>query len=289
MSIKIKAFYHPSSCTISYLIWCSQTNIAASIDAPLDYCPVSGQIDTQLADQIIAQVNEMNLQLEWVLETHAHADHLSAAQYIKQQLGGKTAIGKDITFVQQTFKSIFNLNGDFSTDGRQFDRLLTDGERLALGNTQITVLSTPGHTNDSVTYLVNNHAFVGDTLFMPDSGTSRCDFPGGDAATLYDSIHKIFALGDETQLWLCHDYQPNGRELCYQTTVAEQKANNIHIAIQHNKQEFVTYRTNRDQTLSLPQLIFPAIQINIAAGQLPQQSTNGTRYIKIPLTGATHF
>lgn len=289
MSIQIESFFHPSSFTICYLVWCNKQNIAALIDPPLDYNPVNGEVGTQVADEMIGRVKDLNLEVAWLLETHAHADHLSAAQYIKKQIGGKTAIGKDITFAQQTFKEKLNLNDDFATDGRQFDELLTDGQQLPLGNCVIDILATPGHTNDSVTYVIHGNAFIGDTLFMPDSGTSRCDFPGGDAGMLFDSISKIFALGDDTVLWMCHDYQPNGRELAYKTTVAEQRANNIHLNKDCNKTQFVDIRVRRDETLSLPKLIYPSIQVNIAAGQLPSAQNSGQRFIQMPLCGKTDF
>ena len=289
MPLQIEPFFHQSTATLSYLIWCDKQHVGAIIDPPLDYCQQSGQIDTQLADSIINRINALQLSIRWLLETHAHADHLSAAQYLKQQIGGQTAIGKDITYAQQTFKDKLNLDDDFATDGRQFDMLLEDGQQLALGDYHIDVLATPGHTNDSVTFVVDGNAFVGDTLFMPDSGTARCDFPGGDAGMLYDSVSKIFALADETLLWMCHDYQPNGRQLAYQSTVAQQQSDNIHVNHRLTKQDFITTREKRDATLDLPTLLYPSIQVNIAAGHLPKPQDNGTRYIKVPLCGVTHF
>lgn len=288
-SIQIESFFHKPSFTICYLLWCDKQNVAALIDPPLDYCAVSGEVGTQVADQMIARVKELNLDVAWLLETHAHADHLSAAQYIKNRIGGQTAIGKDITFAQQTFKQKLNLAEDFATDGRQFDVLLADGQQLPLGDCTIDILATPGHTNDSVTFVVAGNAFIGDTLFMPDSGTSRCDFPGGDAGMLFDSISKIFALGDDTVLWMCHDYQPNGRELAFKTTVAEQKATNVHLANDCSKAQFVDVRETRDGTLALPKLIYPSIQVNIAAGCLPQPQNSGERFIQMPLCGKTDF
>lgn len=288
-SVNIEAFFHPSSFTICYLLWCDTQKVAAFIDPPLDYCAVSGEVGTEVADKMIARAKALNLDIAWLLETHAHADHLSAAEYIKKQVGGQTAIGKDITFAQQTFKQKLNLNEDFATDGRQFDVLLEDGQQLALGDCHIDILSTPGHTNDSVTYVIEGNAFIGDTLFMPDSGTSRCDFPGGDAGMLFDSISKIFALGDDTVLWMCHDYQPNGRELAFKTTVAEQKQENVHLANDCSREKFVQVRTTRDATLSLPKLIYPSIQVNIAAGQLPKPQNSGQRFIQMPLCGKTDF
>lgn len=288
-SVHIEPFFHPSTFTIGYLLWCDKQNVAALIDPPLDFCEVSGVIGTEIADQMIARIKALNLNIAWLLETHAHADHLSAAQYIKKQIGGQTAIGKDITFAQQTFKQKLNLGENFATDGRQFDVLLKNGQQLPLGDCTIDILATPGHTNDSLTYVIDGNAFIGDTLFMPDSGTSRCDFPGGDAGMLYDSIAQIFALGDDTLLWMCHDYQPNGRQLAFKTTVAEQRANNIHLANDCSKAQFVEVRQTRDATLSLPKLIYPSIQVNIAAGQLPTPQNSGLRFIQIPLSGTIDF
>lgn len=280
----VKAFYHHNSSTLTYLVTDPTTRISAIIDPALDFDLPSGKITTTSADEIIAHVHAEQLTVKWLLETHAHADHLSAADYLKQQLGAKTAIGEGIRFVQKTFKTVFNLPSGFATDGSQFDTLLNDGDTLPLGELSIAVLATPGHTSDCVTYVIGQQAFIGDTLFMPDSGTSRCDFPGGDAGLLYDSIRKIYALGDETVLWICHDYQPDGRELAYRTTVAEQKANNRHLSDKTSRTQFVDIRQGRDSTLNVPKLLYPAVQVNIRAGQLPEPEDNQVAYLKLPLS-----
>lgn len=279
----IQHFYDPPTGTLSYVVADPVTSSAAVIDPVLGYNSVSGRTDTSGADEIAACIGSRGLELQWILETHAHADHLTAAQYLKGKLGGHVAIGEGICDVQQHFQSVFNLKSPFSADGHQFDHLFSDGERFNLGDIECRVLATPGHTDDSVTYLIGNAAFVGDSLFMTDFGTARCDFPGGDAGRLFDSIQRLFALPDDTRLYMCHDYPPDSRELCFETTVSAQKADNIHVGQAATRAEFVGMRIVRDATLSLPALILPAIQVNIQAGKLPESDDNGVSYIRIPL------
>lgn len=283
MAPQIKAFFHTDSSTLTYVVSDPQTGSAAIIDPVMNYDPYSGQASWPNAQQIVDYVKKQRLEVLWILETHAHADHISGAQYLKTQLGGTVAIGKGICSVQETFKGVFNLEDTFCTDGSQFDQLLEDGQMLPLGKLNIEVLATPGHTNDSVSYVIANNAFVGDTLFMPDSGTARCDFPGGSAGLLFDSISRIYELGDDTIIWVCHDYQPGNRALAYKATVAEHKAANIHLKGNTEKAQFVDVRESRDATLAVPKLIYPSVQINIRAGQLPPAEDNGNMYMKIPL------
>lgn len=279
----LQHFYHEPSGTLSYVVSDPQTSAAAIIDPVLGYSSVSGRTDAEAAEVLIEFVRQNDLQVQWILETHAHADHLSAAQLLKSALGGKVAIGEGICQVQAHFGAVFNLQPPFAADGHQFDRLFTDNDSFSLGNIECRVMHTPGHTNDSVTYLVGDHAFVGDSLFMTDSGTARCDFPGGDAGLLYESIQKILALPEETILCMCHDYMPEGRCLRFAVTVREQKDGNIHVGGGTSKGDFVSMRKSRDDTLSLPALIVPSIQVNIRAGRLPQPEDNGVSYLKIPL------
>ncbi len=285
--LQVEGFFDPDTWTLSYLVLDSQTNACAIIDSVLDYDPKSGRTSTQSADKIIARVQELGAQVQWILETHVHADHLSAAPYLQQVLGGKLAIGSRITQVQDTFGKLFNLDSEFARDGSQFDRLLVDGDVLMIGGLKLTAMHTPGHTPACMTYVISDAsqqaAFVGDTLFMPDYGTARCDFPGGDARTLYQSINKIFSLPDDTVLYMCHDYQPDGRELRYISSVAEQRANNIHVHQGVTENEFVQLRETRDATLDMPVLILPSVQINMRAGHFPQPEDNGIAYLKIPL------
>ncbi|NLC08369.1 MAG: MBL fold metallo-hydrolase [Gammaproteobacteria bacterium] len=285
--LQVEGFFDPDTWTLSYLVLDSQTNACAIIDSILDYVPKSGRTSTQSADKIIARVQELGAQVQWILETHVHADHLSAAPYLQQVLGGKLAIGPRITQVQDTFGKLFNLDSEFARDGSQFDRLLVDGDVLMIGGLKLTAMHTPGHTPACMTYVVSDAsqqvAFVGDTLFMPDYGTARCDFPGGDARTLYRSINKIFSLPDDTMLYMCHDYQPDGRELRYISSVAEQRANNIHVHQGVTENEFVQLRETRDATLDMPVLILPSVQINMRAGHFPPPEDNGIAYLKIPL------
>ena len=279
----IQHFYHQPTGTLSYVVSDPATSVAAVIDPVLGFSVVSGRTDPEPAKDIIEYIRANDLTLEWILETHAHADHLSSAQTIKAHLGGKVAIGNGIRAVQETFGQIFNLRAPFAADGRQFDRLFADGDSFAIGSIPAKVLTTPGHTSDSVTYVVGDSAFVGDSIFMPDFGTARCDFPGGDASLLYDSVQKLFALPPHTKLYMCHDYPPEGRSLRYEVTVAEQKEGNVHVKDGTAKSEFVAMREKRDATLSLPALILPAIQINIRAGHFPESEDNQISYIKIPL------
>jgi glyoxylase-like metal-dependent hydrolase (beta-lactamase superfamily II) len=249
----------------------------------LDYDQASGRTRTESADAVVRHVRDRNLTVDWILETHAHADHLSAAQHLKRQVGGRIGIGARITEVQRIFKEVFNLERTFNTDGTQFDHLFEDGETFLIGRQEARVMYTPGHTPACATYVIGEAAFVGDTLFMPDGGTARADFPGGDATTLYRSIHRILSLPPETRLFICHDYQPGGREPRWETTVADERERNIHIGHDRTEDEFVAMRTARDRTLNTPTLLVPSIQINIRAGEMPPPEDNGTAYIKVPL------
>ena len=283
MQPDLQHFYHEQTGTLTYVVSDPETSVAAIIDPVLGFSVVSGRTDAEPAEEIIAFIEKNGLHLHWILETHAHADHLSAAQIIKSRLGGQVAIGEGICKVQEHFGSIFNLQSPFAVDGHQFDHLFSDNESFALGNIECRVMHTPGHTSDSVTYLVGKFAFIGDSLFMVDSGTARCDFPGGDAGLLYDSIQKLLSLPDDTILCMCHDYCPGGRTLRYEVTVREQRDENIHVGGGTRKGEFITIRETRDETLSLPALILPSIQVNINAGHLPAPEDNKISYIKIPL------
>ncbi len=279
----VTGFFDPATFTISYVVSDPATKRAAVLDSVLDYDPKAGRTSTASADALIAWVQDSGLTVEWILETHAHADHLTAAPYLKEKLGGEIAIGAHITTVQQTFAKVFNTGPEFATDGSQFDRLFADGERFAIGGLEARVLHTPGHTPACLTYVVGDAAFVGDTLFMPDYGTARCDFPGGDAATLFRSIGRVLALPPETRLFLCHDYMPGGRPVRWETTVAEQRAENIHVHAGATEAAFVEMRNARDQTLAMPVLILPSVQVNMRAGTLPPAESNGVAYLKIPL------
>ena len=283
MKPAVRHFYHAPTGTLSYVVSDPQSGTAAIVDPVLELSIVSGRTGTAPAQEIIEFVQGAALRVEWILETHAHADHLSAAQFLKAQLGGRIGIGRGICAVQAHFAGVFNLKKPFATDGRQFDRLFDNGETFRLGNVESRVISTPGHTSDSITYLIGDAAFVGDSLFMPDFGTARCDFPGGDAGLLYDSIQTLFELPDATRLYMCHDYPPDGRPLRYEVPVAEQKADNIHVKRGTTKAEFVAMRERRDATLDLPKLLLPAIQVNIRAGNLPAEEDNHVAYLKIPL------
>lgn len=283
MQPEVEHFFHEQTGTLSYVVSDPRTSAAAVIDPVLGFSVISGRTDNGPVEELVACIEKNNLHLEWILETHAHADHLTGAQILKSRLGGRVAIGEGIRKVQKHFAAVFNLQAPFAADGSQFDHLFADNETFAFGDIECRVMHTPGHTSDSVTYLIGKYAFVGDSLFMVDSGTARCDFPGGDAALLYQSIQKLFALPDDTVLCMCHDYQPNGRELRYEVSVKEQKDDNIHVGGGTSEDEFVKVRTSRDQTLSLPALILPAIQVNIRAGHLPAPEDNQISYIKIPL------
>jgi glyoxylase-like metal-dependent hydrolase (beta-lactamase superfamily II) len=283
MKPEVQSFFHAESNTICHLVREPQGPACAIVDAALDFDQAAGRTRTDLADRIIAHVREHGLAVEWILETHAHADHLSAAPYLREQLGGKVGIGRHITDVQRLFKDLFNVEKTFNTDGSQFDHLFEEGETFRIGALEGSVLYTPGHTPACVTYVIGDAAFVGDTLFMPDGGTARADFPGGDAATLYRSIAKILALPPETRLFVCHDYGPGGRAIAWETTVAEERARNLHVHDGVSEAEFVKMRTERDKGLKVPQLLIPSIQINMRAGELPPPEDNGISYIKVPL------
>ncbi|WP_425917503.1 MBL fold metallo-hydrolase [Pseudomonas sp. GWSMS-1] len=284
MSPLIQAFFDPSTSTYSYIVSDPATAQCAIIDSVLDYDAASGRTDYASADKLISVVREQGLSVQWLLETHVHADHLSAAPYLKAALGGRLAIGEEIRTVQNTFGKLFNAGSEFAVDGRQFDQLLQDGQTFQIGTLHARALHTPGHTPACMTYLVGDAAFVGDTLFMPDYGTARCDFPGGDARTLYRSIAKLFALPGSTRLFMCHDYLAPGREQhCYQTTVAEQREHNVHVHQGIDEEAFVAMRQARDATLGMPALMLPAVQVNMRAGHLPPAEDNGVRYLKVPL------
>lgn len=282
--IQIDAFFDSATFTISYVVFDKATKTAAIIDSVLDYDAASGRTSKDSANKLIEHVKALQLSVKWILESHAHADHLSAAPYLKQQLGGSIAIGALITDVQKVFSKIYNFEPEFESNGNQFDRLLIDGEQIALGESVIKVMHTPGHTPACLTYLIEDAAFVGDTLFMPDFGTARTDFPGGDAVTLYNSIQKILSLPDTTRIFTGHDYMAEGRDFyAWESTVAEQKAKNIHINQSVSKEQFVAFREKRDAGLNLPKLILPSVQVNIRAGHLPPKESNGVSYLKIPV------
>ena len=280
---QVEGFFDKATWTVTYVVHNGPGSDCAIIDSVLDYDPKSGRTRTIAADKLIAFVKAHQLTTKWILETHAHADHLSAAPYLKKHLGGQIAIGDQITRVQKVFKGIFNLEPEFKQDGSQFDVLLKDDETFPIGELTAKVLAVPGHTPACVAYQVGDAVFVGDTLFMPDVGTARCDFPGGDAKTLYASIRKLLALPAQTRLFMCHDYPPTDRPIAFETTVAEQRAKNIHVHDGVSEAQFVAMRTKRDATLEMPVLILPAVQINIRAGEMPPKEANGIAYAKIPL------
>jgi len=281
---KVTTFFHEPTNTACHVVRDPQSNACAIVDSVLDYDPKAGRTSTDHADRVIAHVENEGLSVEWLLETHAHADHLSAAPYLEEKLGGRIAIGEHIRTVQDAFKTVFNAEPGFATDGSQFDHLFTEGDTFAIGALEGRVIHTPGHTPACVSYVIGDAAFVGDTLFMPDYGTARCDFPGGDAATLYESIQKLFALPGETRIFLCHDYKTEGRdEYVWETTVAAERDGNKHVGGGADKDEFVKWRRERDATLEMPTLILPSIQINMRAGRFPPPEDNGVSYIKIPL------
>lgn len=280
----VHGFFDPDTATISYVVIDPATKRAAIVDSVLDFDPAAGRTATTSADKLIACVRDHGATVEWVLETHLHADHLSAAPYVQSRLGGRTAIGTHVTEVQQVFAKIYNADRSFARDGSQFDTLIPDNGTFILGSIEARAIHTPGHTPACMTYLIGDAAFVGDTLFMPDYGTARCDFPGGDARQLYRSVQRLFALPDETRMYLCHDYLPPGRrEFCWQTSVAEQKRHNIHVKAGTSEDAFVTMRQARDKALDMPRLILPAVQVNMRAGHLPAAEANGIHYLKVPL------
>ncbi|WFC62332.1 MBL fold metallo-hydrolase [Pseudomonas sp. REST10] len=284
MQPDVVEFFDPATYTYSYVVIDPASQHCAIIDSVLDYDAASGRTSHASAERIVAFVRARGLHVEWLLETHVHADHLSAAPFLKRELGGQLAIGENIRVVQNTFGKLFNAGSEFATDGSQFDRLLRDGDEFRIGELRGRALHTPGHTPACMTYLIGDAGFVGDTLFMPDYGTARCDFPGGDAHVLFQSIQKLFALPDDTRLFMCHDYKAPGRDdFRNQTTVAEQRAHNVHVHQGIAEADFVAMRRERDATLGMPNLILPSVQVNMRAGQLPPAEGNGTRYLKIPL------
>ena len=281
--LQVRSFFHEPTSSVTHLVWDDATRRAAVIDPVLDYDGAAARTATTFIDGVLKEAAALNLTIEWVLETHAHADHLSAAAVVKERTGAATVIGAGISTVQTVFKDIFDAV-DLVPDGSAFDRLVREGDRLPLGTLAIEVLETPGHTPACVSYRIADAVFVGDTLLMPDYGTARADFPGGDAATLYRSIRRLLALPPETRLFLCHDYKPPGREhFVWETTVAEERANNVHVHDGVTEAEFVAHRQARDRTLALPALIIPAVQVNIRGGRLPPPAANGTRYLKVPV------
>ena len=282
-ALQIEAFFDEATWTVSYLVLDRDSRQCALVDTVLDFDPKSGRTSTRHADQFIRRVEALGAQVEWLLETHVHADHLSGAAYLAERLGGRIAIGSAITRVQTVFGTMFNAGQAFARDGSQFGHLFADGDAFRIGALQGRAIHTPGHTPACMTYIVEDAAFVGDTLFMPDYGTARSDFPGGDARTLYQSIRKVLNLPAQTRLFMCHDYLPDGRPLRYESTVAEQRASNIHVRDGIGEDAFVAMREARDATLEMPQLILPAVQVNMRAGNLPPAEDNGVRYLKIPI------
>ncbi|RNF48773.1 MBL fold metallo-hydrolase [Marinomonas hwangdonensis] len=280
---EVTAFFDADSSTFSYVVKDPQSSNCAIVDSVLDFDYASGGTSQKSADKIIEFVTAHKLNVEWLIETHVHADHLSAAPYLQKALGGRIGIGEQITVVQDTFGKVFNEGTEFKMDGSQFDHLFRDGETYQVGELECQAIHTPGHTPACFTHVLGDAIFVGDTLFMPDAGTARADFPGGDAATLYDSVQKILALPDAYRIFMCHDYCPNGRALAYETTVAEQREHNIHVKQDISKAHFVDMRETRDRSLAMPRLILPSLQINMRAGHMPPPDDNGTVYLKIPL------
>ena len=280
----VKGFFDPDTFTVSYVVIDPATRQAAIIDSVLDFDAPSGRTKTTSADQLIAYVKDQGATVQWLLETHVHADHLSAAPYLKEKVGGTLAIGFEIVTVQNVFGKVFNAGTEFARDGRQFDHLLKDGETFKLGSIEAKAMHTPGHTPACMTYLIGDAGFVGDTLFMPDYGTARCDFPGGDARILYRSIQKIFALPEATRLFMCHDYLPAGRtDYVWETTVGAEKHNNIHVGAGKTEDAFVAMRQARDAKLDMPRLILPSVQVNMRAGHMPPAEANGVSYLKLPI------
>jgi glyoxylase-like metal-dependent hydrolase (beta-lactamase superfamily II) len=283
MNPQVQSFYDPATFTFTYVVYDRDGGHAAIIDPVLDYDPASARTSTASAGRVLAFVREHDLTVDWILETHAHADHLTAAAHLKRETGAKVAIGRGITQVQERFKVLFGLEPEFATDGSQFDHLFADGDTFVIGGLDARVIATPGHTDDSLTYVVGDAAFVGDTVFAPDTGTARVDFPGGDARKLYRSIRTLFHLPADTRLFLCHDYPPAEREARAQTSLDEQRQRNVHVGGEAGEDAFVTMRIERDATLAAPKLILPALQVNIRAGELPPADANGIRYLRLPL------
>ena len=284
MTIKpeVQAFFDEATNTISYIVKDPSSSTCAIVDSVMDIDYAAGRITYDHADELIRQVQSQALKVEWIIETHVHADHLSAAPYIQQKLGGRIGIGAIIMVVQETFGKVFNEGTEFQRDGSQFDRLFDDGDTYTIGNMSAFAIYTPGHTPACMVHVMGDAAFVGDTLFMPDGGSARADFPGGDAATLYDSIQKVLALPDEMRLFMCHDYGPNGRDIQWETTVGDEKAHNIHVGDGKTKEDFVKFRTERDATLAMPKLIIPSLQVNMRAGEVPTDK-DGNPTLKVPL------
>jgi glyoxylase-like metal-dependent hydrolase (beta-lactamase superfamily II) len=282
---EVKGFFDPATNTISYVVKDPASNACAIVDSVMDIDYAAGRITYDHADEIIAYVKEMGLKVDWLIETHVHADHLSAAPYIQKALGGKIGIGRNITVVQDTFGKVFNEGTEFQRDGSQFDKLFEDGDTYSVGGMDCVAIHTPGHTPACMTHVMGDAAFVGDTLFMPDGGSARADFPGGDAGQLYDSIQKVLALPDATRLFMCHDYGPNGRDIRWETTVAEEKAHNIHVGGGKTREEFIKFRTERDAQLAMPKLIIPSLQVNMRGGDLPPPDEDGKRFLKVPING----
>ena len=283
MNPEVKSFFDPATSTFTHVVYDAPGGTAAVVDSVLDYDPKSGRTSTKSADEVVAFLTEQRLRLAWILETHAHADHVSAAQYLRDKLGGQIAIGASIRTVQLVFSKIFNLEAGFRTDGSQFDRLFADGESFEIGGLRAHVYAVPGHTPACVAYLVGDALFVGDTLFAPDVGSARCDFPGGDARVLYKSVRRLLELPATTRIFLCHDYPPAGREVMAMTTVGAEREANIHLHDGISEEAYVEMRTKRDATLAMPVLILPSVQINIRAGRLPPAEANGVTYLKIPV------
>jgi glyoxylase-like metal-dependent hydrolase (beta-lactamase superfamily II) len=282
---EVKGFFDAATNTISYVVKDPASNACAIVDSVMDIDYAAGRITYTHADAMIAYIKDHGLTLEWLIETHVHADHLSAAPYIQKALGGKIGIGRNITVIQDTFGKIFNEGTEFQRDGSQFDQLFDDGDTYMVGSMTCVAMHTPGHTPACMTHVMGDAAFVGDTLFMPDGGSARADFPGGDAGQLYDSIQKVLALPDETRLFMCHDYGPNGREIRWETTVGEEKAHNIHVGGGKTREEFIKFRTARDAQLDMPKLIIPSLQVNMRGGDLPPPDEDGKRYLKVPING----
>jgi glyoxylase-like metal-dependent hydrolase (beta-lactamase superfamily II) len=280
---EVVAFFDEDTNTFSYIVKDPTSNACAIVDSVMELDYPSGTTTLTGADKIIDYVRSNKLELQWQIETHVHADHLSAAPYIQEKLGGKIGIGAQITVVQDTFGKVFNAGTEFARDGSQFDQLFEDGDQYKVGNMTCYAIHTPGHTPACMVHIMGDAAFVGDTLFMPDGGSARADFPGGDARTLYKSIQRVLSLPDEVRLFMCHDYMPGGREVEYETTVADEKANNIHVHTGVSEDEFVQMREARDATLGMPRLILPSLQVNMRAGHFPEPDDNGTVYLKLPL------
>ncbi len=281
----VTAFFDEATNTITYVVKDPASESCAIIDSVMDIDYAAGRITFDHADAVIEHVQANGLKVDWLLETHVHADHLSAAPYLQDKLGGKIGIGKNITIVQDTFGKVFNEGTEFARDGSQFDRLLEDGDAIRIGAMQVEIMHTPGHTPACLTFVVGDAAFVGDTLFMPDGGSARADFPGGDAGQLYDSIQRVLGLPDETRLFMCHDYGPNGREIRWETTVADEKAHNVHVGGGTSREDFIAMREARDATLAMPKLIIPSLQVNMRAGQLPPADEDGKTFLKVPVNG----